>query len=33
MLGILGLSLTVSSEASEAFVEECRKMGKTAKSV
>ena len=33
MLGILGLSLTVSSEASEAFVEECRKIGKNAKSV
>jgi hypothetical protein len=33
MLGILGLSLTVSSEASEAFVEECRKIGRNAKTV
>ena len=33
MLGVLGLSLTVGSEASEAFVEECRKIGKAAKTV
>ena len=33
MLGVLGLSLTVGSEASEAFIEECRKIGKAAKSV
>ena len=33
MLAILGLSLTVGSQASEAFVEECRKIGKAAKSV
>jgi hypothetical protein len=33
MLGILGLSLTVSSEASEAFVEECRKIGAARKNI
>ena len=33
MLGVLGLSLTVGPEASEAFVEECRKIGKAAKNV
>jgi hypothetical protein len=33
MLGCLGLSLTVNSEASEAFIEECRKIGRNAKTV
>ena len=33
MLGCLGLSLTVSPEASEAFVDACREIKKAAKSV